>query len=553
MTRSQPSNYEALDPTSKSIRLLTLKRDADGKINCTTSNYELASAPPFIALSYEWGSKRRLRKTIRLNGKAIQIRRNLWRVLEVFVTHGWPKEIPRDIEYIWIDALSIDQSNVKERNHQVAMMAKIYSQAEHVISWIGPADRHSSDWIMEAASDLRIPDGIDMDCFMDDDEAVEVATENQWDFHHGPLFRMKTQRIKNTVFTRSYWMRLWIIQEIVLSKSCVVLCGLMSSNMNSLLQLSYVLQNYDPLLERVCSRHFETIGHHTKSKSEGRPFQLASSFAWHDCDDKRDKINGFAGLFDSFSHEAPEHAGKWQVDYSENTLCTLTRFLETFALKPVADEDHYSRVVSISASMGIQPRSVMTATRLQHAKDGLPRSYADYVPEYGYARWTKYKGRPLSVHDWLWLSEKKHRHIPVWVIRDLLLEPSFLLLDMKEAWGRRRNRLLWLVKSRMARLKRSKTRGLDDSDSPSEFSTTESEDDGEDGAEDASTSDATDEQNARISVARSEPVYAAGSGDGLTLEDERLSDRTNWQHQMNDRGQRITISSICCNNFTLTG
>jgi hypothetical protein len=40
-------------------------------------------------------------------------------------------------EYLWIDQISIDQSKTSERNHQVQMVSKIYSQATSIIVWSG--------------------------------------------------------------------------------------------------------------------------------------------------------------------------------------------------------------------------------------------------------------------------------------------------------------------------------------------------------------------------------------------------------------------------------
>jgi len=41
---------------------------------------------------------------------------------------------------IWIDALCINQSDVTERNQQVHMMGRTYSNAERVLVWIGLED-----------------------------------------------------------------------------------------------------------------------------------------------------------------------------------------------------------------------------------------------------------------------------------------------------------------------------------------------------------------------------------------------------------------------------
>jgi hypothetical protein len=38
---------------------------------------------------------------------------------------------------LWIDAICIDQTNQKEKEYQIQFMAQIYSQATHVIVWLG--------------------------------------------------------------------------------------------------------------------------------------------------------------------------------------------------------------------------------------------------------------------------------------------------------------------------------------------------------------------------------------------------------------------------------
>jgi hypothetical protein len=44
--------------------------------------------------------------------------------------------------YLWIDAISINQETLEERNHQVGIMGEIYSRAECVIIWLGRARTH---------------------------------------------------------------------------------------------------------------------------------------------------------------------------------------------------------------------------------------------------------------------------------------------------------------------------------------------------------------------------------------------------------------------------
>jgi hypothetical protein len=40
--------------------------------------------------------------------------------------------------WLWIDALSIDQSKYDERAHQIVIMSLIFGRADQVIAWLGP-------------------------------------------------------------------------------------------------------------------------------------------------------------------------------------------------------------------------------------------------------------------------------------------------------------------------------------------------------------------------------------------------------------------------------
>ena len=45
----------------------------------------------------------------------------------------WPEN------WLWVDALCIDQSDADERTHQVGIMSELFGRADQVISWLGPA------------------------------------------------------------------------------------------------------------------------------------------------------------------------------------------------------------------------------------------------------------------------------------------------------------------------------------------------------------------------------------------------------------------------------
>jgi hypothetical protein len=54
-------------------------------------------------------------------------------------------------DYLWIDALCIDQTNSTERASQVLLMGDIYSSAKRVIVWLGKPIPELDDmlWLIE--------------------------------------------------------------------------------------------------------------------------------------------------------------------------------------------------------------------------------------------------------------------------------------------------------------------------------------------------------------------------------------------------------------------
>lgn len=140
--------HAALNKEAKEIRVLEIlpKLSPDGLIQChcrilrllpATFNAEsTASSPsaPFKALSYEWGSPGGVSHTILIDRKIFKVRRNLHDFLLAYRNRHSrrPSRLP-----LWIDAISIDQGNVTERNHQLSLMKEIYTQADCVIVWLG--------------------------------------------------------------------------------------------------------------------------------------------------------------------------------------------------------------------------------------------------------------------------------------------------------------------------------------------------------------------------------------------------------------------------------
>jgi hypothetical protein len=101
------------DPGSE-IRLICVNPPKTGtdEFDCTTSTHAIFKArlPPYVAISYTWGDTAR-KRIINLEGKRVYIGENSWLALSQVRLHK--------LDFLlWIDILSIDQSNTKEKGIQ---------------------------------------------------------------------------------------------------------------------------------------------------------------------------------------------------------------------------------------------------------------------------------------------------------------------------------------------------------------------------------------------------------------------------------------------------
>jgi hypothetical protein len=112
-----------ISPCGREFRLIELSPSAESEsIKCDLRSYSMnMNYPAYVALSYAWGRQERF-DDIDLNGSRFPVGKNLWQFLHHMRLRD--KHIT-----LWIDAICINQSNVKE----------IYSNAQSVSVWLGEA------------------------------------------------------------------------------------------------------------------------------------------------------------------------------------------------------------------------------------------------------------------------------------------------------------------------------------------------------------------------------------------------------------------------------
>jgi hypothetical protein len=154
-------------------------------------------------------------RDILYHGQEMLIMENLHNVL-VCLRYGDRSQI------LWIDGVCISQANMVERSQQVLLMKEVYENAETVLCWIGEEKDNTGDA-------FRIIESLAAVC----NTVVEEyggGIENC----QGTVIIDKTivGGLKDTgwpavrdVFTRSYFGRIWVVQEILLVTKAAIICG----------------------------------------------------------------------------------------------------------------------------------------------------------------------------------------------------------------------------------------------------------------------------------------------------------------------------------------
>lgn len=144
-----PANfqYSPLDRDKKDVRLLRFDSTdrLDTPIQAELIHASLNNELEYSALSYTWGSSERT-SSIYLSSHEFRVTENLYQALRSL------RDSRSDLEgkgserywHIWIDAISINQDDVAERNYEVTRMTEIYRSAAYVDIWLGVASQDSA-------------------------------------------------------------------------------------------------------------------------------------------------------------------------------------------------------------------------------------------------------------------------------------------------------------------------------------------------------------------------------------------------------------------------
>ncbi|KAM5341560.1 hypothetical protein ACJ41O_014591 [Fusarium nematophilum] len=240
--------YSPLSPSEKTFRLIKLLPAQPSYIPFASSplrieiiETSLDSGISYDALSYTWGVPKHIttpNRRIIVETKDGPRELLIFKPLELALIH-----LARNngiSPYLFVDQICINQVDDAEKSHQVGLMRHIYSRCTKVVIWLGPSTRSSRQYfdlvremmtegVLSRVIGPRLAQFMNVfDAVMDPSrEVTETEREDRDDIldmlsrygHRFPIAGLQD------VLQRSWFNRLWVIQEACLPIEIVFVCG----------------------------------------------------------------------------------------------------------------------------------------------------------------------------------------------------------------------------------------------------------------------------------------------------------------------------------------
>jgi hypothetical protein len=231
----------------------------------------------FISISYCWG-RETLTKCLPISSSAyLKVTKTVHSLLKhvAGVASGLP---------VWVDAICINQDDIKEKNNQVSMMRDIYAAAKCVLVWLGNEDLTQTDEfvLFQYLKTARGEEG---------------------------------RKLLGQVLQFPWFERSWVIQELCFARKAFFLCGSVGLSLPCLerfldmakknyrsLPDSYLIQSDWGRVILPALKQFHTLRPHRDliQKNNGQPClpltDILLAFQSSKATDPRDKVFAFLGL-----------------------------------------------------------------------------------------------------------------------------------------------------------------------------------------------------------------------------------------------------------------
>jgi hypothetical protein len=152
--------------------------------------FSIDEMPDYVALSHRWGEEA-TSEVIGCNDSLMMLKPSLVAAIRNI------SEFVSDEAWYWVDGICIEQADEEEKAQQVKMLWKIFGDADTVLVYLGEGDEDSASAV----------------------SAIQQAARSR-SRQIGPEYDAVRR-----LLTRAWFTRLWTMQEAILAKEMLVVCG----------------------------------------------------------------------------------------------------------------------------------------------------------------------------------------------------------------------------------------------------------------------------------------------------------------------------------------
>ncbi|KAF7881445.1 hypothetical protein EAF00_011814 [Botryotinia globosa] len=278
--------------------------------------------PSADTLSYVWGDPEK-KKVIYIDNETIGATVNLDSAL---------REIrdPLREQYLWIDAICIDQANSPEKSKQVIQMAKVYQIARNTIIYLGESTE-SSTLLLGAISRAYIQKA--------GYARARARHMLNFLFHDIPTYTKehyeKLEKLFSELLERPWFTRVWGFQELLYSVDPWVQCGRLHVSWGYLYQATEAIAvvGFAAFQQSEAYRVFAAMNKERSNfKSARRPskilaenlIDLLAARRGLGVSDPRDMVFAHKGIVQTSSYQSFLEADEIAIDYSKSAEKVFT-------------------------------------------------------------------------------------------------------------------------------------------------------------------------------------------------------------------------------------
>jgi hypothetical protein len=311
--------YQPIDSENGDIRLIeVLPGHYNDAIQMNLHTNNLGDKPNYEALSYAWGTTPSSNRAI-INGYPVPVRESLDLGLRRLRLTDEPRTL-------WVDALCINQNDVRERSHQVQQMCRIYKSAKQVVIWLGewpdldtcPHPERCQSMLMEWLDGRSALSLWARSCLQPPGHVCQHAVE---------------------IVKLPWFRRLWIIQEFALASSKTMILGDRVTNskdffsaIRNCIQISIdysSLSASDHKQQGQLIKHFDMFMEIEGNVLKNEAITLYEAWLlsqYFMATDPRDKIYGLLGIvkFHVTQPMIPDYSKAWPQVLAEATMVMIS-------------------------------------------------------------------------------------------------------------------------------------------------------------------------------------------------------------------------------------